>query len=251
MIKKNTSNAHEFAVYHSLNFAELLPDVGSEMHIEDSSLVHRIQRVLRLQVGDRFILFDRYAHANVMIRDCSKKSVQLYVEKITSNTSYSPEITFLLPVLKKDALEDALYYLIESGVNHIQFLHTDKEQGRWRWSNDSDRLERIAIAAAEQSKNFAFPEIKEPITFAELEGVLPKNAACFYGDPAGKSAHTLLHEKAPDQLVLACGPEGDFTHAEKEQLHAVSFQPLRLTPTILRAETAAFCISSLFRSVFS
>ena len=213
--------------------------------------MHRIERVLRLQVGEQLILFNRERHAAARISSLDRKRVVLEILSVAENKRYMPSIMFLLPLLKKDALAQAVYFLVEAGVNAIQLIQPDNAHRKWGGQKELERLERIVIASAEQSKHFAFPEIKEPISLSDVVSELPTNSWRFYGDPVGSSIKTIMNDAAPDAIVLTCGPEADFSLEEKEKLRAVSFQPLRLTPTILRAETAAFCISSLFRSVFS
>ena len=48
-----------------------------------------------------------------------------------------------------------------------------------------------------------------------------------------------------DEVVVAVGPEGDFTEGEYGALAAAGFQPVRLGANVLRAETAAAYILSV------
>ncbi len=178
------------------------------------------------------------------------KSIRLELISSVKNKQYTPTISFLLPVLKRDALAQAVDYLVETGVNELQLMLTEKGQ-RWGGEIERERLERICIAAAEQLKNFAFPLIKEPISLADALQAAPSDAFGFYGNPEGDHFREISGDIMPERLILTCGPEADFSSAEKLQLQAASFQALRLTPTILRAETAALGLSLLFRTVFS
>ncbi len=248
MVKKTISQPHEFALYYEAAFKDLGP--VDEILIDDKDLIHRITRVLRIKKGEQLILFNREWHALLRITDVDRKSISLQVISVEKNKHYSPTITFLLPVLKRDALAQAVYSVVETGVNELQLMQTEKVQRKWGGEKERERLERICIAAAEQSKNFAFPLIKEPITLADALQAVPPDAFCFYGNPEGNHFRE-INGITPDHFVLTCGPEADFTSTEKVQLQAASFQALHLTPTILRAETAALCLSSVFRTVFS
>ncbi len=144
-----------------------------------------------------------------------------------------------------------LRFITRSFVNELQLMQTENMQRKWGGKKERERLERICIAAAEQSKNFVFPVIKELISLADALQTVPSDALGFYGNPEGNHFCEVSSNVAPEHFVLTCGPEADFSAAEKLQLQAASFQALRLTPTILRAETAVLCLSSLFRTVFS
>ena len=52
-------------------------------------------------------------------------------------------------------------------------------------------------------------------------------------------------------MLLAVGPEADFSASEQKLLRENGFEPIELGPTILRAETAAFYLFASFRSVFN
>lgn len=248
-MKKSATTCHEFALYYEPLSHRLKR--GDRLIIDEKELVHRIERVLRLKMDEQFVLFNRAQHAVVRIAQMDRKRVELEVASISQNKLYTPRISFFLPILKRDALASAVYYLVEAGVNDIQLVSTQNLQRTWGGQKERERLERVCIAAAEQAKQFAVPELKDPIPFSELQNYIMPGAHCFYGNPEGASFRDTVPITAPKHIVLTCGPEADFSIEEKEKLKTASFQPMRLTPTILRAETAAFCISSLFRTVFS
>ncbi len=64
----------------------------------------------------------------------------------------------LLPLLKKIALEEALYACVELGAHSVQLVITNKSQHTWVDLKKWCACNEFMIAAAEQSKNFAFPE---------------------------------------------------------------------------------------------
>ncbi len=248
-MKKTISKSHEFAIYY-----EILSDNlghGDTFTVVNQDLMHRITRVLRIKKGEPLLFFNREWHALLRIVQVDRKSMRLELISAVKNKRYTPTISFLLPILKRDALAQAVYYLVETGVNELQLVQTENMQRKWGGEKERERLERICIAAAEQSKNFAFPLIKDPLSLADALQAVPPDALCFYGNPEGNHFREIRSDIMPGHFVLTCGPEADFSSAEKVQLQEESFQALRLTPTILRAETAVLCLSSLFRTVFS
>ena len=248
-MKKSISKAHEFAIYYEILSGDL--GHGDTFTVTNQDLIHRLTRVLRLKKGEQYLFFNRKLHALLRITQVDRKSIRLEVISAEKNKKYTPTISFLLPILKRDALAQTVYYLVETGVNELQLVQTENMQRKWGGEKERERLERICIAAAEQSKNFAFPLIKDPISLADALQTISPDALGFYGNPEGNHFREVSSDVTPEHFVLTCGPEADFSSAEKMQLQAASFQALHLIPTILRAETAALCLSSLFRTVFS
>lgn len=240
---KNTH--HIFALYYP---ALHIPKQEKEIILNDADLVHRLTRVLRLTIGDHFFVFDRFINAQLIIKKIDRHTVICQMKEIKDNTKWQPSIIFLLPILKREALNAAVYSLVEAGVNEIQLIQTEKGQRKFGITKEMKRLERIIIAAAEQSKNFAFPQLKEPVSF--MQALKSVHSMCYVGDPAGQSAIAYLCKQEIPQCTLIVGPEGDFSTKEKMALKKKEVIPLQLTPTILRAESAVFYLASLFRSAF-
>lgn len=242
------TNAHLFAVYFQ-SLSEL-PVKNGTLTASNKELAHRIFRVLRLTTDESVILFDR-TQVMVIKLLATSKGDQLHAtitEKIPL-TPLIPAITVFLPLLKKEALEAALSHLTCVGVSHIQLYTSQKTHASHFNSTYYERLQRIIIAAAEQSKQFSMPEIKTPLSFEQL---LKTSIAqpFFYADPEGTPSFNLLsqlHQKKHSSLSIMIGPEGDLTTAEKELLSSCA-QFWRLTPTILKAEDALFLFTGMIRA---
>lgn len=232
---KHRGQAHEFALY----IAELHKKrvkKGQTVELVQHDLVHRISRVLRLNEQDGLILFDRAIYVRVIIETITKHTVLVRVTDTADNVPLKPLISLWLPLLKREAFEQAVYSAVELGANEIQLIHTQKEQRHWR-EKELQRLQHIMIAAAEQSKHFALPTVHAPMPLLEAQ---PSGRSIFF-DPKGipffQCIQQLHHEK-PVALTVLIGPEGDLTEAEKFHLQQQKMQLVRLTPTILRAQQA-------------
>lgn len=227
-------NRHEFALFYSDLLLQKDSDVVS---INDTALVSRITSVLRLKPQDALILFDQMLHAQVLLKDCSRKSCSFSVIAWHKNQDLEPEITVLLPVLKRDALESAIYSCVALGASVVQLVTTEKTR-KWQGEKELHRLQRIIIAAAEQSKFFTFPDILAPLS---LEDSLTEHSKCknkLFADPEGDSYLIHLSELDKSKDFLLCvGPEGDLTISEKKLLQN-QFIFCELTPTILKSEQA-------------
>ncbi len=241
-------DTHEFAIYYDR--LSLLAKQNSII-LTDDEIVHRIAHVLRLQINDSLMLFDQYIHVQVVINQIvKKKSISCTIIKKETNKILAPSITFLLPLLKRDALETALYSLAEIGANEIQLVITDKSQKKWT-DKDHERAHKIIIAAAEQSKNFAFPIVAKPIALTSYVASAADKDVKIMLDMDAKPLCSLLQQDkvlTNKQLYLIIGPEGGLTAQEKTFLQKSHFITASLTPTVLRACQAAAVSAALVRS---
>jgi 16S rRNA (uracil1498-N3)-methyltransferase len=256
-MKHSIKNKHEFAVYYAqlTEYIEKRKNTDNRFVLTDQDIVHRITRVLRLQEHEQVILFDRYHHLLLELEKThSKKELVTRVVAAQVNTQFKPDIIFFLPILKREALETALYALTEVGINTIQLMITEKTP-RTITAHELARAERTIIAAAEQSKNFHFPTVLPPAHYEQsMDCVQKQTALKIFFDPTGNpliEQIRAVHEKRPELLALMIGPEGDLTTEEKKQLKEDGFIFCALTPTILRACQAAALSGAIFRSILS
>lgn len=240
--------SHQFALFYA-NLSESIKNLRSDSFlITQDELVTRITKVLRLQKGEVITLFDQHLHAQLEITDSTKKNIQTTLLEKKANPIFRPPVHFLLPLLKKDAFESALYAMTEMGVQEIQLVLTEKSRKDW-YPKDEQRAQKIIIAAAEQSKNFTFPHIHPPVSLTTALQQISSTSHKLFFDPQGIKASEYLESltKSKD-FTLLIGPEGDLTMAEKELVKKADFAFCALTPTILRACQAAALSAGIIRS---
>lgn len=235
-------NEHEFALYNPL-----LSEKTEEkfLHIVEKELVHRISRILRLNPKDSLVLFDKTRHAEAVITSIDRDSVTLEMNKFFDNTPAMPQLIMQLGLLKREALEQTVESLTVFGVNKIQLFISEKVSRKWGGPKEFERLERIMIAAAEQSKQFVLPQLSEPILFEEMLKQQHSKRAIFC-DPTGNSLIPLIC-KGTEETTMLVGPEGDLTLYEKELLQQKEYAFCRLTKTVLRSELAATLVAGIIR----
>ncbi len=137
-MKKRTVDAHEFSLYWP-TLSKIVVQEGASFTVDDAALCHRIIRVLRLKRGDSIVLFDTNVHVQVeFVTTRSKHSIELKLLSRNENTTLQPAITFFLPILKRDALEQAIYSLVELGATDIQLMSTQKVQRKWGGRKELD-----------------------------------------------------------------------------------------------------------------
>lgn len=240
------TQAHQFALF--VQEYTLLPGVpaGSNLVLKDHDTITRIATVLRLKVDKNITLFDTKTAYFCTISEITKKHIQLAINSRTDIKPIKPALHIVLPLLERDALEEVVYMATVHGAQTIELVATEKSK-RALTDKDILRLQKIAISAAEQSKQFSLPVINAPVT---LEIFLAKKIASYaastklWCDIDG--APLLETIKKADSYLTAWGPEGDFTQQEKELLKQ-HFTPVKLTSSVLRARDAASLIMGVIR----
>ena len=121
--------------------------------------------------------------------------------------------------------------------------------------NKRERWSRIATEAAKQSRRAGVMRIGELTSVGPVLEDLAEtsNAAGWYfstaGDakPAGEAADAL--PAGTRSIVAFVGPEGGWTDDELSRFAAAGLTPVRLTPTVLRVETAAVAAAAVIGAV--
>lgn len=243
-----TANKHIFAIY--------APQIDTtqqayHMYIDDDALVKRITKVLRLHADDQLQVFGQAYAAMCHIVSCSKKQVILYVDTRWEVSYIRPQIVWYIPVAEKTAFEDAISYATVLGISHIYPIITDKSKRSWGTPKDFDRINRVIIAAAEQSKQFALPRVHHPCSIYEMPVVADCQFVC---DPHGASVRSYLECFYPrSDYIFAglVGPEGGLTDQESAYLARLGWQPLCLVSSVLRMETAVAVGAGTMRSLLT
>jgi 16S rRNA (uracil1498-N3)-methyltransferase len=246
------ASKHTFALHtHSLA-TSLKKKVNGQIVLTDQILYHRIIRILRLTDGETVTLFDQSEHAQISIVSRAKQHIDVELLERIPNKILQPTIAVYLPMLKKEALEDAVYSCTELGATAIHLVQTEKIQRSWT-AKDADRLYNIIIAAAEQSKQFCLPEVYDLVTLPQaLSFVAPSSTLAVCAHMNGASLLDILQKikhNAPQHVRLFFGPEGDFTLQETELLQQHAVNMIRLTPTTLRSQQALALLLGAIRSV--
>ncbi len=248
MHKKNSSyEKHEFAFFCKNLPAGLAP--GASYKIDDHDVIHRMVHVVRVEVGEVVLLFRGASAVTARIDSIVKNGIVCTVIAVKEIEHLQPPITWYLPLLDREAFEESVSILTSMGAAAITPIVTEKSDKRLR---SLERLERVMIAAAEQSKQLLLPTINPVEQFAESGIFRPMDRmVTLFFDPAGQPAFEVICQLREQKVAaLACiiGPEGDLTHDEKELLRASGVIFCALTPTVLRAEQAVTVAMGLLRS---
>ena len=200
----------------------------------DAAQANYLGNVLRLKSGEDVLLFDGTSGEWLAsIAEVGKKRMTLVVAEQTRPPETIPDLWLAFAPVKRAPVEWLVEKATELGVARLVPVVTARTVvERLRL----DRLQSIAIEAAEQCGRTILPEIAEPVA---LEAFLKNDERTLYfadetgGEPAAGAF-------APGPATILIGPEGGFTPEERISIRATpGAKAISLGPRILRAETAA------------
>lgn len=242
-------NRHRFCLYLPTVRPNQLA-IGAQILLDDELIVHRLNRVLRLKPGDSIDFFTASHHGTLLLQESKdwKRMVSAQVAVCKSISSNQTRLTMGIGVLKKDALEEAVYSMAGMGASAIIPIVTSKSSEPPS-PREITRLETAIIAACEQAKNVRLP-ILLPAQPLETYLSSPATLRCFF-TATGASMPNLITalQATPATIQVLIGAEGGFTQAEEAAIAHAGWQEYALTPTILRAVDAARVVTGLIRSL--
>jgi len=107
------------------------------------------------------------------------------------------------------------------------------------------------IEAAEQTERLDLPKADVPISLIEMLSGWDKKRTLIFADETGDAAtaqEVLTDLKGPAAILI--GPEGGFDPKERDMLRSKPYiTPVSLGPRILRADTAALSLLTLWQAV--
>ncbi len=154
----------------------------------------------------------------------------------TAHPDPSSDVTLMFAPIKR--CDDLINMATQMGVGKFQPVITDRVvEHHIKW----DRMQKIAISAAEQSNRNSVPEICAPIKFSDLD-----LSTIVFADE--RAAHGADISEVTNANAILVGPEGGFSDAEFNRLDTCGARGISLGKTILRAElAAAIAISKIIK----
>ncbi len=210
---------------------------------------HYLGTVLRKKGGEAVRIFNgQDGEWRAEISAISKREATLQIIEQLRTPRPCPDIILCFAPVKKHRTAFIIEKATELGVSAMMPVITARTQFP-KLNLEKARLQ--AIEAAEQTERLDVPEITEPQKLDALLTGWDTARTLIFADEAGdaKPALTALQNiKGPSAILI--GPEGGFTSQERETLRAQKFvTPVTLGPRILRADTAALSLLTLWQAV--
>jgi 16S rRNA (uracil1498-N3)-methyltransferase len=243
------------------------------------SEVHHARDVLRLEPGERVVVFNGRGHeVTAEITKVTREEIQLRKLHQARVPPLRCEIRLAQAIPKGRNMDLIVQKAVELGaaeiapiisdrtIVHLQDKEAVQKQAKWR---------QAAIEAAKQCGQNWLPSVQIPrklsdfflaaeggVSPAQKFGMQPTRLPPqkitpelrLIGSLQSDAVHlkTVLAEyecerqSRPTSVLMCIGPEGDFTPAELNLARSYGCRPITLGPIILRVETAAiYCLSVL------
>jgi len=206
----------------------------------DKSQSHYLSKVMRINIGQSFSLFNQSGEWEAKIKEINKGIVEFSVIKKLRSTNNEREIWLAFAPIKLNYLNLMIQKATELGVT--KFIPILTERTIVRKLNDK-RLNKIIIEASEQSNRLKVPKLEKIIKLNEFLKS-NQNTNIIFGDL--NTDNSKINFKSSDPLCILIGPEGDFTVKERENiLKLKKLISLKINQNILRSETAAISMISI------
>jgi 16S rRNA (uracil1498-N3)-methyltransferase len=230
----------------------------SDSPVLTGSEAHHCRNVLRLEPGDKIVLFDgrgRELTAEITSSDSSTISLRKLHEAKTPRLRC--QITLGQAIPKGKNMDLIVQKAVEIGAAEIAPILSDRTVVRLdeeSAASKQTKWQTVAIEAAKQCGQNWLPRVHVPQTMAQffehpirfnlqLIGSLQSDAVHLKKILAEYSAE---HGDRPTSVLMLVGPEGDFTPAELSLARSHGCRPITLGPIVLRVETASiYCLSIL------
>jgi 16S rRNA (uracil1498-N3)-methyltransferase len=217
-------------------------------------------RVLRLQPGERIVLFNgEGGEYEASIERIGRSDVRVEVARHSAvEREGRREVQLVVGMPANERMDWLVEKATELGAAGIQPVcagrsvlklkgeRAGKKQAHWQ---------AIAIAACEQCGRNRVPVVREVLSFGEWAAqLLPRDDS--QSPAASRLQRLLLSLDAQAQTIAGAapgrsavcvlsGPEGGFTAGEEDAAVAAGFRRVNLGPRVLRAETAPLAALAL------
>jgi 16S rRNA (uracil1498-N3)-methyltransferase len=212
----------------------------------DAAQANYLGNVLRLTPGSEVLAFDgRSGEWLARVAEIGRKRMTLRVERRTREPETIPDVWLAFAPVKRAQTDWLVEKATELGAARLIPVVTQRTVVE---RVKLERLDAIAIEAAEQCGRTVLPEVAEPLPLQQLLEHRQGGRALYFADETGGEAAASAFKPGPALILV--GPEGGFTDDERAAVRAApEAVAISLGPRILRAETAALAALAAFMAV--
>ncbi len=228
--------------------------LGEEIvKIGDQNIINQLLNVFRFKEGQEVILFsqDNYDY-HYLIDSYTKKEITFKLKSKELSIVPQKKVTLYMSLVKKDTFETVVRTCTELGVTQIVPVMSERCEKK---NLNEERLKIISIEASEQCGRTNIPIISPIISLKEAieaqivaeqtqnnaEGTQTRNiVASLFGEKI--NSEDVKKVISSPVLNIFVGPEGGFTDNEEKMFDESCFTKIKLTDTILKADTGAQAI---------
>lgn len=219
--------------------------VGETTEVKDADFAHQVNRVLRIRVGEKIVVFNGDGIDFLCeVAGFGKDSVSLKVlEKTATNSERSIKVHLCQAIPHTwSKFEDVIKKCTELGAVSFYPVKTTRSETFLKSGDEppkKERLMRILVEATEQCGGSCVPELGNVVGFEEAVKSAKGAKIMAYEKATAKSFGKL---KIGDEVSVFVGPEGGFTEKEVALFEQNGGEIFHLGGRILRTETAPTAI---------
>ena len=206
----------------------------------DRSQSHYLSKVMRINIGENFSLFNQSGEWEAKVDNINKGIVEFTIMKKLRSPNNEKEIWLAFAPIKLNYLNLMIQKATEIGITRFIPILTERTVVR---KLNEKRINKIIIEASEQSNRLRVPSLDK---LTKLDTFLKsnQNTNIIFGDL--NTDNKKIDPQTKDPLCILIGPEGDFSIKERENiLKLKKIIPLKINNNILRSETAAISMISI------
>lgn len=182
-----------------------------------------------------------------------KKATKINFTEILVKSPAEPGITLLHASLTNNNTEFVIREATAIGVKNIWIFQSTYSESKIKNKLEAknNHLRKVIIEACKQSGNPHLPDLYFAPDLYGIKFSQKESDLRLFGNISPSSRPLLGHLKmlgAAKNIIIAIGPEGDFSEQEKKFLFAQGFMDCSLGRHILRAETATIYALSVINN---
>lgn len=210
-------------------------------------IAHHLGKFLRAEVGDQFeLVSSEHQVFEAKISELDGNQITAVVTEQTNKDVELPvNVTIVSGLSKGNKPEWIVQKATELGVSKVIFMPMNWSIVKWdqKASKKINRLNEVALSAAEQSHRNVVPEVAYLNGLKALTQMNFDTKLVAYEESAkvGEEANLVkaVRQTSPGQSIVAVfGPEGGISESEISLLKENGFVLAGLGPRIMRTETA-------------
>lgn len=216
--------------------------------ITDKDTIKHMFQAMRLADGDEVVLvFEDGVKHLAKVADSGAHQFEL-VEELADNVEMPVQMTIASGFPKGDKLDLVTQKATELGAAAIWAFPADWSVVKWdskKLAKKEEKLAKIALGAAEQSKRNRVPEVtlfEKKADFLAQLAIFDKIFIAYEETAKAGELSALARElatvKLDDKILFIFGPEGGISPKEIETFEQAGGIKVGLGPRIMRTETA-------------
>lgn len=205
--------------------------------------------VRRAKVGDAIAVGDGAgAVSDARITSITARKVRAEIMSVEVAPAPRPTLTVLQGLAKGAKVDWAIEKMVELGVDRVAVFFSGRSVPVWDEAGSraaAARWERVAHAAAKQSRRAWLPVIQGPVSIRRATEMAGRAPVVLIGDPGAPAGLRKVLQGDGQDVMLIIGPEGGLEPAELESFAAAGAMRVGLGSQVLRTETAGLAMAAI------